>query len=276
MKCLIIAAEKDSGFDMDNLQSMKYHFERMALVYGHVRNTDPDIIDTIIPRLPRDSYRHNIADIGCGNGRYSSIIAAQADSNLQLFCCDYSTSMLAECKKCMSLEYPYISAYFCLVNANDLPFAHGCFDAITTFNAAHHFDLDRFILATAQVLRPGGLLSIYTRTPEQNADTIWGQHFSRFTERETRLYQTEQLEEAIDRVPELELERILEFNHVRVDSPESLLNRARNFHYSTFTLYPEDEFRLALKTFAKRLTELSSYGRIEHTAKNIMVLARRI
>ena len=260
---------------MGNLQGMKYHFDRMALVYGHVRNIDPDIIDTIIPRLPRDNYRHNIADIGCGNGRYSSIIAAQADSNLHLFCCDYSIAMLAECKS-IRLEYPYISTCFCLVNANDLPFAHGCFDAITTFNAVHHFDLDRFITAAARVLRPGGLLSIYTRTPEQNAHTIWGQHFSGFTERETRLYQCEQLEEAIDRVAELELESTLEFKHVRVDSPESLLNRACNFHYSTFTLYPSDEFRFALKTFTKRLTEISSDGRIEHTAKNIMVFARRI
>jgi len=276
MKCLIIAAEKDSGFDMDNLQGMKYHFERMALVYGHVRNTDPDIIDTIIPRLPRDSYRHNIADIGCGNGRYSKIIAARTNRNLRLFCCDYSPAMLKECRKSISLKFPSMHTHYCLVSANDLPFAYGCFDAVTTFNAIHHFDLDRFFTAAAQVLRPGGLLSIYTRTPEQNAHIIWGQHFPGFTEHETRLYQCERLEEAIDRVQELELERILEFNHVRVDSPESLLNRARNFHYSTFTLYPEDEFRLAIKTFAKRLTELSSDGRIEHTAKNIMVLAQRI
>lgn len=176
----------------------------------------------------------------------------------------------------INLEFPLKNTHYCLVNANDLPFAHGCFDAVTTFNAVHHFDLDRFVAAAARVLCPGGLLSIYTRTPEQNEHTIWGQHFPGFTERETRLYQCERLEEAIGRVPELEWEGMHEFKHVRVEAVESLLNRARNFHYSTFRLYPADEFRLALETFAKRLTELSSKGKIEHTSRNTMVFVRRI
>lgn len=261
---------------MSNLQDMKHHFERVAAVYGHVRNTDPSIINTIIPRLPHDKHRRNVADVGCGTGRYSKIIAARTNRNLRLFCCDYSPAMLKECRKSINLKFPSMHTHYCLVSANDLPFAYGCFDAVTTFNAIHHFHLDRFFTAAAQVLRPGGLLAIYTRTPEQNAHTIWGQHFSRFTEHETRLYQCEQLEEAIDRVAELELESILKFKHMRVDSPESLLNRARNLHYSTFTLYPSDEFRLALKTFAKRLIDLSSSDKIKHTAGNTMILVRRI
>ncbi len=261
---------------MGNLQHMEHHFKRVASVYGYVRNTDPQIIEEIIPRLPIDKRRLNIADIGCGTGRYSKIIAAKADSCSRLFCCDYSAAMLQQCRKRMSLEFPLKNTYYCLVNANELPFAHGCFDALTTFNSVHHFDLDRFIAAAALVLCPGGLLSIYTRTPEQNAHTIWGQHFPGFTEHEPRLYQCEHLEEAIDRVPELQLEGTHEFKHVRVESVESLLNRARNFHYSTLTLYPEDEFRLALETFAKKLTDLSSKGKIKHTARNTMVFVRRI
>jgi len=176
----------------------------------------------------------------------------------------------------MNLEFYSNNVQYCLVNANELPFAQGYFDAVTTFNAVHHFDLDRFVSAAARVLCPGGLLSIYTRTPEQNKQTIWGQHFPGFTERETRLYQRERLEEAIDKVPELQLEGMIEFKHVRVEAVESLFNRARNFHYSTFRLYPAVEFRLALETFAKRLTELSSNGKIEHTSRNTMVFVRRI
>jgi len=175
----------------------------------------------------------------------------------------------------MNLEFHSKNIQYCLVNANELPFAHGYFDGVTTFNAVHHFDLDSFVASAARVLCPGGLLSIYTRTPEQNEHTIWGQHFPGFTERETRLYQCERIEEAIDKVPELQLEGIQEFKHVRVEAVESLLNRARHFHYSTFRLYPADEFRLALETFAKRLTELSSNGKIEYTAKNTMLFVRR-
>jgi len=261
---------------MSILQHMGRHFKSVASVYGHVRNTDSHIIEEIVPRLPSDKHRLDVADIGCGTGRYSKIIAAKVDTCLQLFCCDYTAAMLQQCRKRMSLEFPFKNTYYCLVNANELPFAHGCFDAVTTFNAVHHFDLDRFVAAAARVLCPGGLLSIYTRTPEQNEHTIWGQHFPGFTERETRLYQCERLGEAISKVQGLQLEGMHEFKHVRVEAVESLLNRARNFHYSTFRLYPADEFRLALETFAKRLTELSSKGKIEHTSRNTMVFVRRI
>jgi len=258
------------------MKCMEHHFERVASVYSRVRDTDPDIIEAIIPRLPRDKHLLNVADIGCGTGRYSKLFAARAPSKLRLFCCDYSSSMLKQCRKRMSLEFPFLHINYCLVNANDLPFAHACFDAITTFNAVHHFDLDRFIAAAARVLRPGGLLSIYTRTPEQNAYTVWGQYFSGFTKRETRLYQRERLEEAINSVAELQLESIQECKHVRVEPMESLVNRTRNFHYSTFALYQADEFRSALKSFAKRLTSISKDNTIKHTAKNTMVLVRRI
>lgn len=254
---------------------MGRHFERVAQVYGRVRNTDPDIVESIVPRLSCDKNQLHIADIGCGTGRYSKIIAERSNSRLLLFCCDYSIEMLQQCRKRMDLEFPSSNAHYCLVSANDLPFARTCFDAVTTFNAVHHFDLDAFVAAAARVLRPGGLLAIYTRTPEQNADTIWGQHFLGFNKHETRLYRHERLEEAIGRVSELQLESILEFKHIRVETPESLLNRARNFHYSTFTLYPGKEYQLALETFSNKLTELGKDGKIEHASINSMVLALR-
>jgi ubiquinone/menaquinone biosynthesis C-methylase UbiE len=226
---------------MGNLNGMQHHFRRVAWVYGHVRNTDPNIVEAIVPRMPQDKDRLDIADIGCGTGRYSKIIATQSHTNLRLFCCDYSVAMLQQCRKRMSLRFPSRHTHYCLVSANDLPFADGCFDAVTTFNAVHHFDLDAFVKAVARVLRPGGLLSIYTRTPEQNASTIWGQHFPGFTERETRLYRCEHLEKAIGEVSEMVLEGMQEFRHVRVELVDSLLNRVRNFHYSTFALYPVSE-----------------------------------
>jgi ubiquinone/menaquinone biosynthesis C-methylase UbiE len=261
---------------MNNLQPMEHHFERVASVYDRVRNTDPDVIETIITYLPGDNRPIYVADIGCGTGRYSKIIAARLDNNLRLFCCDYSDAMLAECCERMSKEFPSKNIHYCRASASDLPFADGCFDAIATFNAVHHFDLDRFVAVAARVLRRGGLLSIYTRTPEQNARTVWGQHFPGFIERETRLYQYARLEEAISSVSELRLEGIQEFRRVRVESLESLLERARHFHYSTFALYPANEFNQALEGFAERLNALSNEGTIEHTAENTLVLARRI
>ncbi len=254
----------------------KQHFKSVASVYDYVRNTDLDVIDAIIPGLPGHKRPLDVADIGCGTGKYSEIIAEQLNSNLRLFCCDYSDAMLLECRKSMKQKSASKRFNFCRVSATDLPFVDCCFDAVLTFNAIHHFDLDCFIGVAVRVLRQGGLLAIYTRTPAQNARTVWGQHFPAFTEYENRLYQRERLEMAIRRVPELKLEHIREFRQVRSESIESLLKRAFHKHYSTFALYPEEEFKNALEIFAVRLSRITKRDIIEHTAENTLVLARRI
>jgi ubiquinone/menaquinone biosynthesis C-methylase UbiE len=261
---------------MNNAQNIQRHFQHVASKYSKVRNTDPHIIDAIILHLPSDNPPFNVVDIGCGTGRYSNLLAAQLDSNFLLYCCDYSDAMLAKCRERMEDECQLPrNIIYCRASATDLPFTEGWFDAVTTFNAIHHFDHERFITEAARILRPGGLLSIYTRTLEQNERTVWGEHFPEFTDRETRLCRDGDLEEVIDGVSELELEAVKAFKHDRAESPESLLNRARNFHYSTFALYPPDEFMRALAAFANRLNDISSNGIIEHTAENILVLARR-
>jgi SAM-dependent methyltransferase len=175
----------------------------------------------------------------------------------------------------MSREFPSMHIDYCRASAENLPFASKSFDGIITFNAVHHFNLDRFVIRASGVLRPGGLLSIYTRTPEQNGRTVWGQYFPGFAERETRLYSFERLEEVVGRTSGFHMEGIHEFKNVRAESVESLLNRARNFHYSTFALYPRQEFMRAVETFAQSLNEISRSGLVEHTAENTLVLARR-
>lgn len=255
-------------------QPLSHHFDRVASRYAHVRNTDPDVIETIIKHVPRRMHSVDVVDVGCGTGRYTRIMARKL-GHFRLFCCDYCSAMLSECRKRMRGESLFENMHYCRVSADDLPFADDSFDGVVTFNAVHHFDLDRFVMGASRVLRPGGLLSIYTRTPEQNVRTIWGQHFPGFSERETRLYPCERLERAISDASGLQMKGIQEFKKIRVESAESLLNRARNFHYSTFALYPRGKFMHAVKTFAQRLKELTHRGVIEHAAENTLVLARR-
>ncbi len=256
-------------------QSTSHHFDRVASMYADVRDTDPGVVEAVVRHLPRDSHPLDIADIGCGTGRYTRMLPRELDCDLRLFCCDYSPAMLRECNKRISLEFPSEDIHYCRLSANDLPFVDGCLDAVVTFNAVHHFDLDRFLHGVSRILRPRGLLSIYTRTPEQNARNIWGRHFPGFTVRETRLYGCERLEESIARVSGLELEGVKEFTFTRTESRESLLNRTRRCHYSTFALYPHTQFMRALATFGRRLSRISENGLIQHTAENTLVLARR-
>jgi SAM-dependent methyltransferase len=86
-----------------------------------------------------------------------------------------------------------------LSTAEEVPVRTGSLDLVTTFNSVHHFDLERFLAVAGRVLKPNGQLFIYTRTPEQNARTIWGRYFPGFAKREQRLHSEVALREAVRR-----------------------------------------------------------------------------
>jgi hypothetical protein len=124
---------------------------------------------------------------------------------------------------------------------------------VTAFNCVHHFSLGRFLTAAARVLRPGGQLFIYTRTPQQNARTIWGRYFPGFTEHEQRLHSETAFRDAVQRTDGLQMIAAQTFRHPRSSTPERLRAQAEGRHYSTFSLYTPDELRASIATFQARL-----------------------
>jgi hypothetical protein len=103
------------------------------------------------------------------------------------------------------------------------------------------------------VLQPGGQLFIYTRTPQQNARTIWGHYFPGFTEHEQRLHSQATLRHAIRQTGGLNLAATQAFQHPRTSTAERLAAQAEGLHYSTFSLYPPAELRAAIAAFLARL-----------------------
>src|SRR5215471_14881941 len=99
--------------------------------------------------------------------------------------------------------------------AEELPLRAASLDLVTAFNCVHHFGLGRFLTAVARVLRPGGRLFIYTRTPQQNARTIWGRFFPGFTEHEQRLHSKASFQDAVRRTDGLKLITAQAFKHPR-------------------------------------------------------------
>jgi SAM-dependent methyltransferase len=137
--------------------------------------------------------------------------------------------------------------------AEELPFRAVCLDLVTAFNCVHHFDLGRFLAAVARVLAPGGQLFIYTRTPQQNARTIWGRYFPGFTEHEQRLHSEAAFREAVWRTGGLTVVATETFRHPRSSTAGRLRTQAEGRHYSTFSLYAPEELRAAIVTFLARL-----------------------
>ena len=171
------------------------HFERVAAVYESLRTTDEAPVRRICQLLPDRPVTG--LDIGCGTGRYTRLLRALLPDGSRLAASDVSAAMLAQLK---AANHGHAGGVVPLLAAAEkLPLRAASLDLVTAFNCVHHFDLGRFLTAAARVLAPGGQLFIYTRTPQQNARTIWGRYFPGFTEHEQRLHSQAAIRDAVSR-----------------------------------------------------------------------------
>jgi ubiquinone/menaquinone biosynthesis C-methylase UbiE len=228
--------------------SVDDHFNLVASVYDSLRTTDEAPVRRIRELLPDDPVVG--LDLGCGTGRYLWLLRGMLPDGSLLVASDVSAAMLAELQARRHDHAPVVPLR---CTAEELPVRTGTLDLVTAFNSAHHFDLGRFLAEIARVLRPGGRLFVYTRTPEQNARTIWGRWFPSFAEREQRLHSEAALRDAVFRTRGLRLILTQTFSHSRSSTPDRLRAQAEGRHYSTFSLYQPDELRQAIAVFLARL-----------------------
>ena len=217
------------------------HFTQVASVYESLRTTDEAPVQWLRQLLPEGSL----------------LIAA-----------DISAAMLAELQASnhgRSWVAPLLSG------AEGLPIRTGSLDLVTSFNSVHHFDLSRFLADAARVLRPDGQLFIYTRTPEQNARTIWGRYFPGFVEHERRLHTERALRAAVRQTRGLALVDTRTFRHLRSSTRERLLAQVEGCHYSTFSFYAPDELSSAIATFLARLPS----PEVSWVDEHLLVIVRR-
>ena len=225
------------------------HFERVAGVYESLRTTDQAPVRTISQLLPDRPVTG--LDIGCGTGRYTRLLRALLPGGSLLAASDVSAAMLAQLKAGSRGHAGGVAPL--LAAAEELPLRDASLDVVTAFNCVHHFDLGRFLSAAARVLAPGGQLFIYTRTPQQNARTIWGRYFPGFTEHEQRLHSQAAFRDAVKRTDGLQVVATQTFKHPRSSTAERLQAQAEGRHYSTFSLYTPQELRASTAVFLARL-----------------------
>jgi len=225
------------------------HFQRVAAGYESLRTTDVAPVRAIRQFLPDRPVTG--LDIGCGTGRYSRLLCGLLPDGSLLVASDVSAAMLAQLQ---AGSHGHTRGVVPLLStAEELPLRTASLDLVTAFNCVHHFDLGRFLTAIARVLRPDGQLFIYTRTPQQNARTIWGRYFPGFTEHEQRLHSKAAFRDAVGRTDGLTVLTTQTFKHPRSSTAVRLRAQAEGRHYSTFSLYPPDELRASIATFLARL-----------------------
>ncbi len=232
-------------------KAIQHHFSRIADKYRQLRTTDVEPMAFIAKELRELPYVE-VADIGCGDGRYSLLLYKYMGKKLRLTCVDANDSML---KALATHLHAHGMGNFVAITARaeNLPLRSGTLDFVFTFNAIHHFNLLAFLQESARTLRYGGYLFIYTRLREQNHRNIWGQHFPGFCCKETRLYTLDSFAQVVERVPRLELQSTEYFEYERILALEQLVERARAHHYSTFSLYTEQELEQAIAVFQRNV-----------------------
>ncbi len=246
---------------------MENHFAELAPMYDEVRLTDIAPVFSIRRRL--NNRRVKGVDVGCGNGRYTQLLVKLIGRKLTVIGADSSREMLVEMTNGSN------GRRVLQASAESLPLKDDEYDFITTFNAVHHFNIAGFLDEAHRLLKRGDLLFIYTRTPEQNAQTIWGRCFPFFCEFEDRLFtKKELLSLALEH--KFEIVNVEDYIYTRVASPQELSRKARSFHYSTFRLIPEHLFETCMGKFERNLSEITiDNGLVTWMDSNVLYTLRK-
>lgn len=252
-----------------NQQKTDNHFSKIASKYTDLRTTDTDHIQHIKNQLSKKS-QIVMADIGCGDGRYSIELLKSLGDDCYLHCIDFNENMIKYLKSYLMNQDIF---NFCAVpgNASKLPLENSSMDYIVTFNAIHHFDIQEFLAQVHECLKEDGRAFIYTRLRNQNLRNIWGQYFPLFSEMENRLYEFDELQYGIKKA-NMKIIATNVFVHNRTSSLTNLVNKAENSHYSTFDLYSKSEFKKSLDIFKQNIVDnFDDLESIQWQDENILI-----
>ena len=258
---------------MSDIATMYRHFSSVSTQYRDLRTTDVEPIQHIAERLASLSGVRAL-DVGCGAGRYDALLL-QHRKGMHLICMDFNFQMLVQAREFL-LTNGFSGFHTLRGSANKIPLVGGSRNCIVSFNAVHHFRTPQFLRSAAEVLEPGGYAFIYTRLRSQNARNIWGRLFPGFSEKETRLMESGDLERIAGSVPGLRLDNARSFRFERRTSLRFLVRQARGRHYSTFSMYTEEEFEAALAEFQQRVgNNFSDTEKVSWSDENILFELRR-
>jgi len=228
---------------------MSDHFSQIASFYSQYRTFDHEAINYITKKLASMS---NIAaaDIGCGDGRYSIKLIEKLRNRLSLTCVDNNYEMLRQISNILP-NFKNLQTKYAF--AEKLPFDDNSLDCIFSFNAIHHFKINKFAKECNRILKNNGLLFIYTRLKDQNESNIWSKFFPDFSKKENRLFDIQGLTKSISNQTSLNLKSSEFFEHKRSSNLQTLVKRAEMKHYSTFSLYSILEFEKSLGKFKQNI-----------------------
>ena len=272
----------DNGSRQGDKNRFGRHFGEVSSKYRSLRDLDlaaVELVSGVLAPAAARAHPFRLLDVGTGTGRYLDGVSEHLSSTFATDVCpiglDRSPAMLNQTRRLNGCAYP--GARHLVGAVEMLPFRDGSCDAMTSFNAVHHFDLARFAREASRVLIPSGLLVLYTRTAEQNRNTIWGRYFPEFATLENRLHSVSDFRRALDATHAFTSVRVQTIPWSITTSLSRLLEQVDAYHYSTFRFYSPDDLRTALDTFQRRVRDVfRDCSRITFDNDHLLVVAQRI
>lgn len=133
------------------MRDIQNHFAGVANQYAAFRPTYPRQLLADLATLA--AGEHTVAlDVAAGNGQATSMLADYVD---HVYASDVALSQIQAMP-----AHPHVSAYVARAEASGLQ-AH-CIDLITVAQAMHWFDVDAFHREVRRVVRPGGVIAVWS------------------------------------------------------------------------------------------------------------------
>ena len=130
--------------------AFKDHFSTQADSYARYRPHYPDQLYRYLATLP--AARQLAWDCATGSGQAA---VALAESFQQVIATDASPQQIERAE-------PHKRVRYQVASAEDAPLADASVDLITVAQALHWFDLDAFATEVGRVLKPGGVLVVWS------------------------------------------------------------------------------------------------------------------
>ena len=257
------------------------HFGEVCSTYRNVRDLDlaaVRLVSGVLAPAAAKARPFRLLDVGTGTGRYLDMVSEHLSATLAADICpvglDRSPAMVGHARRLNGRTY--LGASHLVGAVETLPFRAASCDAVTTFNAVHHFDLTRFASEASRVLTSSGLLVLYTRTTAQNRATIWGRYFPEFATLETRLHSVLAFRRALDSTHGFTSVRVQTIRWSVTTSLSRLLEQVAANHYSTFRFYSPDRLQTALDAFERRVRDVfRDCSQITFDNDHLLVVAQR-
>ena len=220
---------------------MDVDYNRIAGNYEIYRTANSSIIDYFAEEIPLDDKV--ILDFGCGTGNYT--FAIRSLTNAQIYGVEPSDNMrLRALEKRLDVrkgDHHYI------------PFDDNFFDFIYMTDVIHHVpDLTVMFGELNRVLKPGGLVCIFTESHEQLATRYWVKYFPTTVSVEQKRYpDIPVIIETASANGFLKNKIINTDCEQEVELTEKFIALVENKGYSMFHLIAEDDFQKGLESLKK-------------------------